>query len=482
MNTRTATLRAVAELPGPPALPLLGNALQIERDRLHLTLESWARRYGDLFRFRVGRREFLAVADPELVARMLRDRPEGFARTRRLSETADEFGFSGLFSASGEAWRRQRPMVLGGLDPAHIKAFFPMLARVTLRFARRWQRAAEAEADIDLQADLMRYTVDVTAGLALGTDINTLESQEQVIQAHLDRILPALFRRLFSPVRYWHLFKLPADRRIERHLDELRVAIAGFIAQAQQRLQADPGLRERPSNLIEAMLAAREREGSGITDTDVSGNVLTMLLAGEDTTANSLAWTIWLLHRHPPALARATAEVRSLLGEAPVPAAYEQLQGLEFVEACAHEAMRLKPVAPIMALQALRDTTVGDVALPAGALVMCLIRPAAVDARHFPEPGRFLPERWLGGGASASSARRVSMPFGAGPRLCPGRYLALVEMKMVLAMLLAGFDIEDVRAPGGGEAQERLSFTMAPAGLRLRLQPRRRETGRACPG
>lgn len=478
MTTQTASLRSLRDLPGPPALPLVGNALQFQRDRLHLTLESWARRYGDLFRFRVGMREFLAVADPELIARMLRDRPDGFARTRRLSETADEFGFSGLFSANGASWRRQRPMVLGGLDPAHIKAFFPMLARVTQRFAHRWQRAAAQGAAIDLQADLMRYTVDVTAGLAFGTDINTLESREAVIQAHLDRILPALFRRLFAPVRYWRLFKLPADRATERHLGELRVAIAGFIAQAQQRLQDDPGLRERPSNLIEAMLAAREREGSGITDADVSGNVLTMLLAGEDTTANSLAWTIWLLHRHPAALARAAGEVRALLGTAVVPTAYEQMQGLEFVEACAHEAMRLKPVAPIMALQAERDTSVGDVALPAGALVMCLIRPAAVDARNFPEPGRFQPERWLAGGASASSTRRVSMPFGAGPRLCPGRYLALVEMKMVLAMLLAGFEIEDVRAPGGGEAQERLSFTMAPVGLELRLRAR----GMPCPG
>ena len=85
---------------------------------------------------------------------------------------------------------------------------------------------------------------------------------------------------------------------------------------------------------------------------------------------------------------------------------------------------------------------------------MCLMRPGAVDARHFPDPQAFRPERWLSAmaGRGRSSAKRVAMPFGAGPRTCPGRYLALSEMKMVIAMLLGAFDIEDVTTPDGGDA------------------------------
>jgi cytochrome P450 len=465
----------IRDLPGPRGLPILGNLLQIDSSQLHLIAEKWGRKYGDYFRFRLGRREFVVIGNPEAIASVLRDRPDGFQRTTRLSAIAKQMGFDGLFSVNGEQWRRQRPMVMAGLDPAHIKSYFPALVRVTQRFARRWQRAAAAGETIDLQADLMRYTVDVTAGLAFGVDINTLESDREVIQTHLDKVFPALFRRLFAPFSYPRWLRLPADRALAWHLGELHRAVANFIAMARSRMDADPSLRARPANLIEAMIAARDIEGSGLHDADVAGNVLTMLLAGEDTTANTLAWMIYLLTRNPGAMRRARDEVRAVIGAQALPTQYEQLSALPFVEGCAHETMRLKPVAPILIIQAARDSVVADIRIPAGQLVMLLMRPAATEERHFPNAQAFDPARWLADGApgrAASSAKRVAMPFGAGPRLCPGRYLAMQEIKMVIAMLLAGFEIERVSTPDGGEPREHLSFTMVPTGLCMRLQPR----------
>jgi len=465
-------VRRIRDLPGPPGLPLLGNLLQIDRTRLHLIAEAWCRTYGDYFRFRIGSREYLVIADPEAIAAVLRDRPDGFQRTAGLNAAAREMGFGGVFSANGEQWRRQRPMVMASFDPAHIKSYFPALVRVTRRFAGRWQRAAAAGGTIDLQADLMRYTVDVTAGLAFGADINTLESDRDVIQSHLDKVLPALFARLMAPFVLWRWI---GDLALGRHLAALHRAVDGFIAAARQRMDADPRLRARPTNLIEAMIAARDTEASGLDDADVAGNVLTMLLAGEDTTANTLAWMIYLLERNPAAMQRARDEVRAVLGAEPLPARYEQLSRLPFVEACAHETMRLKPVAPIIIKQAVHDTAVAGIAVPAGQLLVCLMRPAAVEERHFPNAQAFDPARWLADAPNraATSARRVAMPFGAGPRLCPGRYLAMLEMKMVIGMLLGGFEVESVGAPGGGEAREQLAFTMAPVGLRMKLRQAR---------
>jgi cytochrome P450 len=465
----------IRDLPGPRGLPILGNSLQIDPSRLHLVAEEWGRKYGDYFRCHIGGRTLLVIQNPEAIAAVLRDRPEGFERTTRLTQIAKEMGFDGLFSVNGEQWRRQRPMVMAGLDPAHIKSYFPALVRVTQRFAGRWQRAAAKGETIDLQADLMRYTVDVTAGLAFGVDINTLESDQEVIQSHLDKVFPALHRRLLAPFPYWRWLKLRSDRALAGHLRELHRAVQGFIAMARSRMDADPSLRARPANLIEAMIAARDNEGSGLHDADVAGNVLTMLLAGEDTTANTLAWMIYLLSRHPEAMQRARREVRAVIGAQALPTQYEQLSALPFVEACAHETMRLKPVAPILIIQAARDSVVAGIRIPAGQLVMLLMRPAATDERHFPDARTFDPARWLADGApgrAASSAKRVAMPFGAGPRLCPGRYLAVQEIKMALAMLLGGFEIERVSTPDGGEPREHLSFTMVPTGLRLRLRPR----------
>jgi cytochrome P450 len=361
--------------------------------------------------------------------------------------------------------------VMAGLDPTHVKSYFPALIKVTQRFANRWQRAARAGTTIDLQADLMRYTVDVTAGLAFGADINTIESDEEVIQKHLDKVLPALFRRLMAPFAYWRYFKLPADRALGRHLEELQRAVDGFIDAARKRMDAEPARRADPTNLIEAMIAARDTEGSGVDDADVAGNVLTMLLAGEDTTANTLAWMIWLLSRNPAALERARAEVVAALGGEPMPQRYEQLAALPFVEACVNETMRLKPVAPILIIEAIRETVVGGIQIEPGQTVMCLMRPPAVDERYFPDPQSFDPARWLDSNAkSASSAKRVAMPFGAGPRLCPGRYLAMLEMKTVIAMLLAGFELESVGTADGAEPRELMAFTMAPVGLRMKLK------------
>ena len=285
---------------------------------------------------------------------------------------------------------------------------------------------------------------------------------------------PAMFKRMFSAFPYWRYLKLPSDRQLDRSLVEVNAAVAAFIAQARARMQADPGLRERPNNLLEAMMAAADQEGSGIHDREVAGNVLTMLLAGEDTTANTLAWMIYLLTRHPPALARASEEVRGICGDA---AAFtlEQMAKLNYIEACAHETMRLKPVAPQIGLQALKDTTIGDIHVPRNTIVLCQIRHDGLNENLVPQAMSFTPERWLSDGgpsASTTSAKRISMPFGAGPRICPGRYLALLEMKMAMALLLGSFDIESVTTPDGREAREHLSFTMAPVGLRMRLRQR----------
>src|SRR6185369_9498565 len=132
----------VSELPGPPGLPLVGNLFQLDLASLHRTVEKWHRQYGDRYRFRNTRREIMVVADPETIGALLRDRPDGFQRTSRVSRIADSMGFNGVFSANGARWRRQRPMVMAGLDPSHVKSYFPALVRVTERFARRWQRAA----------------------------------------------------------------------------------------------------------------------------------------------------------------------------------------------------------------------------------------------------------------------------------------------------------------------------------------------------
>ncbi len=479
-TTSTSAPRPLHSLPGPTPWPLLGNAPQVPRGRFHQQLEAWARRYGDIYQLRLGPRRYLVVSAPDVVGSVLRRRPDEFGRSRRMEEITRAYGFLGLFSAGGETWRRQRPMVLGGLDPSHIRDYFPALLDVTARLRTRWERSAGQS--LDLQAELTRYTVDVTTGLAFGHDLRTLEQDGgEAIQDHLNVVLPALYARVLQPLDLPAWLRTPAQRRAERalqgHLQALREAVAGFIARTRTDLEREPALRERPRNLIQALVAARDQPGSGVCDEDVAGNVLTMLLAGEDTTANTLAWLVWLLHSHPQALARAREEVDTVLGGAAGVQSAAQLAELPWLDACVQETLRLKPAGPLVMAQSLRETVVGDVLVPSDAIVVCLLRPAALDARTFAQPERFDPQRWVGGAGAVhamGSAKRQVMAFGAGPRMCPGRYLALAEVKLAAAMLLACFDIEEVGTPGGGEPAEHMAIVMAPVGLRMRLRPRRR--------
>lgn len=463
--------RAWADLPGPRAVPLLGNALQVQLDQIHVDLERWAKQYGSVFKIRLGPVPVLVLRDHETINAVMRDRPEGFRRPAKLDEIVRDMGlYPGVFNAEGDMWYAQRRMVMAAFSPSHVRAYFPPLLDVAQRLAKRWHKAAAARQVIDLQADLMRFTVDAIAGLAFGAQTNTLESDDDVIQRHLDKIFPAFYRRMNSFVPYWRWFKLPRDRDLDRSLREVIKAIDDFIFQARERMRREPSRVNQPHNLLEAMIAAADQPDSGVTDADVAGNVITMLLAGEDTTANTLAWALHLLFRNPQTLQKAQAEARRVVGASLAELDMDKLAQLHYLEAVCHETMRLKPVAPFRVVEALQDTVVADVAIAKGTMVWCVSRHDALSDTYFPDAESFLPDRWLEGAADAhASAKRVSTPFGAGPRVCPGRYLALVEMKLALATVLSQFNLEGVDTPDGQEARENMSFTMTPMGLTLKL-------------
>lgn len=475
-----STLRRLADLPSPPTAPLvgrwLGHLTQARPATMHRRMERWADDCGPFFTVRFGRNTILGVADPDTLQQLLRDRPAGFRRAARLREVGDELGaLPGLFSAEGEQWRRQRKMVMAAFAPGAIRAYAPALHRVARHLQARWEAAAAAGAWIDLGADLKRYTVDAIAGLAFGVEVNTLASgAEDGIQRHLDRVLAGLYRRAMSPWAYWRWLRTRRERELEASARALRQAITGLVAQARERRAQDALRRAAPANLLEAMIAAADDPQSGLGDADVAGNVSTMLFAGEDTTANSLAWLIALLHAQPDALARAQTEARTFVARAGGFAALDAaaLDGLDWLDACISESMRLKPVAPMLVLEALAPTQVAGIALPAGTLVWCLLRHAANDAQRVDDAARFAPQRWLPGGPfhDDGATRRLALPFGGGARICPGRYLALQEMRLAMVMLLAHFEIDALQGADGAPLRETMHFTMNPTPLRLRLR------------
>ncbi len=486
MDVRTEPAHAIrvkriADLNGPRGWPVLGNLPQIDIPRFHAQLESWAKIYGPIYRLRMGPRNALVVSQPDLIASILRDRPDGWSRFEPMRAVIHEMGVNGLFNAEGESWRRQRRLVTAAFTPSHLKRYFPLIKLMTERLKGRLDAAAQAGAWIDLQSTLMRYTVDVTASLAFGIDVNTIQQDHSTFQQNLDKLLPVLMRRMNAPFPVWRYVKLPADHAFDRHLAAGHAAVKGFVQTARERIAANPALAEQPTNLLEVMLTARDADGTMLGEAEVAGNVFTVLMAGEDTTANTLAWTLHLLHQHPQAWRALVAEVDVSLGTNLVPASIQAAGELTAIEDCSNESMRLRPVAPLTYVENNAPTEIGGVALPAGTLVLCTMRSGAVDASIAADAAEFRPSRWRTGTGAADEAAAAagnrqlttaSMPFGAGPRVCPGRYLALLEMRMVLATIARNYELVEVGTENGAPPSERLDFTMSPVGLRMKLRAR----------
>jgi cytochrome P450 len=256
-----------------------------------------------------------------------------------------------------------------------------------------------------------------------------------------------------------------ALREVERQVDR-------FMDEGRARLARDPGLRTSPGNILDALLVAAEEEPA-ITDREIRSNLLTLLMAGEDTTAHSLAWALVLLGRDPRICKRLQEEADQVLGERPYATAYDDLGALRYTDAVIQETLRLKAVAPVMLVEPLDDVDVDGYRFAKGSRIVLLTRAAANRPDFFSAPDQMRPERWLDAAAAGCPAHapEAMFPFGGGPRLCPGRNLALVEMKLVLAMIAKNFNME-LLTPFDAIV-ENMAFTMMPDRFEIRITHRR---------
>lgn len=467
--TLNAATRTIADLPGPRGLPVLGNALQLlPMSRAHQRAEAWYERYGPIFQFRAGSRRWVALADQEEINALLRDRPDGFRRLRELERAFEDAEFPTVFSVEGEAWKRQRRLVVRALNANHLHRHFHVIQTATERLEERLRAQARSGESFEITQPLTSFAVDVTSALVFGHDLNTLERGEVQLQRHIQRAFGMLAFRALFPFRYWRWFRLPADRAYDRSLAALRTAVAGFVERARTDMRERPELLEEPENFLQAMLAAQQSDGT-FSDEEIIGNVFGLLLAGEDTTAHTMAWTVWFLAQHPDVQARLSEESTALLGERSFPADHELVAQFSYCEAVLKESMRLKPVVVWISVEPLADTTICDTRIPAGTRITLLKRRVGVSA----DGPEFDPERWLEHDEREAPDPKSFLNFGAGPRFCPGRNLALLEAKTALAMIARNFEIEP--DDSHGPVSEVFSFTMIPKGLRVRLRLRERE-------
>ena len=446
------------KLPGPPAWKAISGLRQVLRDPLVYFVQL-ARDHGDVAMARIGPRRVCLLSHPEHAREVLVTQQKNFIKSLSLRRTSVVLG-QGLLTSDGEPWRTQRRL----MQPAFHRERIAGYADTMVAFAGRHGDGWRDGATVDVHEEMMHLTLAI-AGMTLFGAL--VEDEAEEIGRALDTAM-ALFRRVTLPMyEILNRLPLPSSRRLAEARARLDATIYRMIAarRAEAARTGDYG-----DDLLGMLLSARDEEGggagAGMTDEQVRDEAITLFLAGHETTANALTWTWVLLSRHPEVEAALHAEVDAVLGDRVATAA--DLPRLPYTRAVLAESMRLYPPAWILGREALDDFEVGGYTVPKGTMVFTSQWIVHRDARWWPEPEAFRPERWTPA-MEAALPKLAYFPFGGGPRKCIGEAFAWMEGVLVLATLARRWRVRV--APG--EIGMQPVITLRPVGeVRARLERR----------
>ncbi len=365
-------------------------------------------------------RAILLASHPDLAREVLTGHPRSLRKGLGLQRTRFVLG-NGLLTSEGEFHLRQRRLA----QPAFHRE---RIARYAEEMVARTEAAAASWTDgqvLDLARAMHHLTLDIVGRTLFGVDLLGRAAElGKALTAVLDSF--SIWLILFGERLYD--FPIPRMRRAKQAVPALDAAIYAII-EDHRRSGRDQG------DLLSMLMAARDAEGdgSGMTDVQLRDEVMTLILAGHETTANALAWTWWFLAQHPTIDARLAAEVRDACGDRPITMA--DLPNLPYTRAVFSEAMRLRPPAYATSREVIEPIVLGGQEVPVGAQVLVSPWVTQRDPRWWTESLRFDPDRWLAPRAEPNH-RHAYFPFGGGTRVCIGEQFAWTEGILVIAALV----------------------------------------------
>jgi cytochrome P450 len=401
--------------PGPRGHLLLGCFPEYSRDPLGF-LTRCAKEYGDAVRFRLGGLSFSQFNHPDQIEEVLRTKHHLFIKDRPLQISTSVFG-KGLLSSEGELWRRQRRLMQPAFLQQQTRGHAGVMAASAAGMLASW-RVGQVR---DVYEDLTRLTLDIAARSLFGADL-TDEADE--IAAAI-AVMSDHFLRPFYWTRPGKWLPLPVNLRFWAAVRRLDRVIHEIIRRGRER-DHDAG------DVLSRLLAAQRVDGSPMPDRQLRDEMVTLLLAGHETTALALSYCFYLLARHPEVERRLVAEVEEVLGgRAPTA---EDVPRLRYAERVVKEAMRLYSPAWGLGREAVADCEIGGYHVPQGTQVLAIQWVVHRDSRWFADPEVFRPERW-DGDLERRLPRCAYFPFGDGPRICIGNHFALLEVVLILATI-----------------------------------------------
>jgi cytochrome P450 len=443
--------------PGPPVVGTnvfaqLRYSWQIMHDMLGV-ISGYYDQYGDLVHLQFGQYGHLfLVKHPEHAHQVLVEKAASFHKGPDYKDPERglaRFLGNGLLVSDGEFWKRQRRLVAPALHARRVEAYAETMVSLAERLVAGWRDGAV----IDVDAAMMRVTLDIVSATLFSSDVS---DQAERVGAAMTTLQHANMD--FDLIPNW--VPTPKHLRERKALRDLDGIIYDLIA-AWRTHGEDRG------DLLSMLLLAQDDDGSRMSDQQVRDEAMTLFLAGHETTANALNWTWYLLAQNPDVEAKLHAELDAVLGGA-LPK-LDDLKRLPYTEMVIKESMRLFPPAWGFGRRAIEDVEIGGYTIPAGSGVNISVYHMHRDPRWWLQPERFDPLRFSPEGEQAQ-VRYAYLPFGGGPRICIGNAFALMEARLLLAVMASRFRL---RLLTNDPVEPEPLITLRPKnGLRMRLEAR----------
>ena len=411
---------------------------------------------------RVAGRHIVLASSPDAIRHIMITHADDYGRLALGRRVLGPIVGRGLLVSEGESWRRQRRLLQPAFHQRQLQSYAAVMVGTVERAAAGWQSGQVRNVHEDLMAVTLTIVAETLfgAGTDVAADAGHIGGIISELMEEFGRILGLAAR--FQPPAW---VPTAANRRFRASSRKVDRVILGIIEARRRR--PDDASDDASDDLLSLLIRARDEDGDAMTDAQVRDEAVTLFLAGHETTALALTYSLYLLATHPERQARLADELDRILGgRAPTLA---DLEGLPFTEAVLLESMRLYPPAWVMARQALTEVEIGGYRFRPGAEFVMSPWVMHRDPKNFDHPDDFQPERW-----EDDLARRLPkfayFPFGGGARVCIGNRFAMMEAKLVLAVALQRFRFEAVP-----ETKLTLfpSVTLRPRqGVRLRLAAR----------
>ena len=437
MTSKSSTLvvRATKPPPGPTgAWASLSNIRRGWRDPLSLLTET-TRKYGKVAMARFGPMRYVVVEDPVAIKHVLLDNVKNYVKSRNYSGIKLLLG-NGLLTSEGDFWRRQRKLSQPAFHRDRMSGFVESMASATDEAVTRWNEMGKSAGkggafEVDVHEEMNRLTFHIV-GLTLLTQDLLGDAETTGKALTVAMYFANEYAESLVPIPLW--VPTPKNRRFleaRAALDQMVFRIIG-----ERRARRVSGAK---SDLLDMLMEARDEEtGEGMSDRQLRDEIMTLILAGHETTANALTFTFYLLSKNPDVMRRLAAEVDEVLGgRSPQ---LSDLPKLSLTKRVLEESMRLYPPAWMFERQALEDDELNGFHVPKGSVIGVCTYVLHRDPDNFENPEGFDPDRFLGD--PKDRAKYTYLPFGGGARVCIGNAFAMMEAQIVLAKIVQSYRLD----------------------------------------